>query len=424
MADRIDWMKIKSMLGVSYDAPYFFVLPNAGRQLLHAMVHRLEWEATYREFGYDFGDFDELQAIVADTQTGLMDGVNMHELLAMLELVVEAIQGIKVSLNNTVNCCDNPQNVQTADNGVIIDEGTVPEVYGNEPVTNWNDYKQLVCGASHAWVSGMVDIITRFSEALDNGLLVAGGLAFLLAIMAIVGVLIPIEFGLAFGLFSTLVALLTSEPLDDLILYFQTNEARLANVAYCAGNATDAALDMRAFLENELTDVQWNIVRWFDLESSMAVIYAGVNSAGEALTVSPDSSCDCLPEVGYGFYKPVDSPTILTEPELMAVTVYNFTIIDNDYYADTGGRVTVEGGPNGATVEYSVTLRSSSYVGNLNILTQEPGGSGSVQIALNAQPGQTYSGEVTLSADQQFRGLIGYYGLHMTAFSLIAYGGV
>lgn len=96
-APRVDWNAIKEHIQVSpYDEaePVLVIIPHAGRHLLLALAERLEWRATYSGFGYDYEDWDYLQSIVAETQSGLtiMEQVNL--ILAMLEEIRDAIQAL------------------------------------------------------------------------------------------------------------------------------------------------------------------------------------------------------------------------------------------------------------------------------------------------------------------------------------------
>ena len=94
-ANRVDWQNIKQTVEASgYDGrePFLFVMPHYGRHLLLAIMERLEWPATFRDFGYDFSDWDELQAIVAETHAGLMWMEQVNLIVAKLEEIRQAIE--------------------------------------------------------------------------------------------------------------------------------------------------------------------------------------------------------------------------------------------------------------------------------------------------------------------------------------------
>lgn len=120
-----------------------------------------------------------------------------------------------------------------------------------------------------------------------------------------------------------------------------------------------------------------------------------------------------------GWSKAVDSPTVVTIPDTLTVDRFNYTIIGNDYYGDVGGRIGVAElvAPNGL-VTWSVTMRSSSYVGDLYMITGIPGNSGTVLLQSACQPGQTYSGQFQLANGYCAKAIGGYYGCHLTAFSV------
>lgn len=93
-ANRIDWQSIKQLVTASgYDGRelFLFAIPHYGRHLLLAIMERLEWRATFREFGYDFSDWDELQEVVAETHAALM-------WMEQMNLIVEKLEEIRAEL--------------------------------------------------------------------------------------------------------------------------------------------------------------------------------------------------------------------------------------------------------------------------------------------------------------------------------------
>ncbi len=99
-APRVDWQSIKQIVAASpYDGgePFLFVIPHYGRHLLLALADRLEWEASFRDFGYDFSDWDYLQDIVAETHAGLMEMEQVNLIVAKLEEIRQEIQLLRES---------------------------------------------------------------------------------------------------------------------------------------------------------------------------------------------------------------------------------------------------------------------------------------------------------------------------------------
>lgn len=103
-AFRIDWQRVKSLSGNPSELS-LFVLPTAYRTMVMHLSERLRWEATYKINNYDFADWDELQAIVAAGETGLMANETLAD-------VIQAINNINLVVNNDVDvsagggCCD------------------------------------------------------------------------------------------------------------------------------------------------------------------------------------------------------------------------------------------------------------------------------------------------------------------------------
>lgn len=119
MSIRIDWDSIKQTIEASgYDArePFLFVMPHAGRHLLLAIADRLEWEASFRGFDYSYDDWDELQAIVADTHKGLMEMEQVNLIVTALNEIRDAIQAL------TAEAADDDSTMETIADGIgLID---------------------------------------------------------------------------------------------------------------------------------------------------------------------------------------------------------------------------------------------------------------------------------------------------------------
>lgn len=104
-APRIDWQQIKRTIEASpYQGgePFLFIVPHFGRHLLLSLADRLEWEATYRDFGYDFSDWDYLQTIVAETHSGLMAMEQVNLIVAKLEEIRAEIALLRESGGDTL----------------------------------------------------------------------------------------------------------------------------------------------------------------------------------------------------------------------------------------------------------------------------------------------------------------------------------
>ena len=104
MAVRVSWPQIKAHIdndtnGWLYDEPVIVVIPEGGRRILFGLEN-LNWEATYRIDGYDYADWDELQAIIHATYNGLMGATPMIPLIEKLEEIRAETEGIKDAIGN------------------------------------------------------------------------------------------------------------------------------------------------------------------------------------------------------------------------------------------------------------------------------------------------------------------------------------
>lgn len=216
MAIRVDWPKIRD--GIisnqgAIDAPFLFVLPHAGRHLLMAIMDVLRWEATYRYklHGYDYSDWDELQAIVEATHYGLMDGEEVNQIADAITYLADTLAANMPNLNlegvdmgnvqQVVNLgCGCGRAITNGGNcGAGIDETPPPDApvlpprefppVEQPPITQtWVDFK---CNMSHylyyifrSDVMGIADLIAtgeanydRVNNLLDEtiGLIVPRG---------------------------------------------------------------------------------------------------------------------------------------------------------------------------------------------------------------------------------------------------------
>lgn len=104
MTVRVNWPHIMDTIEASgYDPrePFLFILPHAGRHLLLAIADRLEWQASFRDFGYNFADWDELQDIVAETHHGLMEMEQVNLIVAKLEEIRQELELMRQATQDT-----------------------------------------------------------------------------------------------------------------------------------------------------------------------------------------------------------------------------------------------------------------------------------------------------------------------------------
>lgn len=185
---QLDWLKIKGRLG---DRTALFALTTAQASLLLSISEQLEWRKTYRAFGYDFSDWDYLQAEVADLQRGLMMPVYIDNLVGQLGQMTDAI----ISLY----CCPDGTPLDTTGGDQFTDHYIEDEANGvpDNIITagyasdddDWDGFYEYKCMVSHVAVESLAQKLDQFEELADAG---AVGMVSLGAILAVLGTVLGI----------------------------------------------------------------------------------------------------------------------------------------------------------------------------------------------------------------------------------------
>jgi hypothetical protein len=96
----IDWQRIIEKITGSGGHPsdlFFFIIPDAGRQLLLSQSTALKWPTTYGLESLD----DELEEIVDDTIRALMESENMSEIADAIRYLADQLEPDIITQNNT-----------------------------------------------------------------------------------------------------------------------------------------------------------------------------------------------------------------------------------------------------------------------------------------------------------------------------------
>ena len=290
---RVDWDEIKS-IGLDQSEPMLFVLPQGFRNIILSLSDRLSWRATFRTGGYDFGDWDDLQQIVSFGVSELLGGESVGEIVDAINALRQAVEDIQMSTALQVDCCADAYPAPTDDPGIVVGEGTPPATYGGQTVNDWADYTDLLCGAALLYASNLADSVRKIDDAVSDNLVAIGGIAVILSIFAALGLLMPISYGLAAGIFSALVGVAAGTVLDSAATALEDNQQEIANVIFCAGSASQARLDVETYLESILDATEWAILKFWDYENAMNVIYAGTDGDGNDVSVTPSQGCSCV----------------------------------------------------------------------------------------------------------------------------------
>lgn len=186
-AIRIDWQTIKTRYASNLVDAYLVVVPRVFASLVLAIQERLHWRATYRIDGYDYADWDELQAIIDTGLAGLTDGIMLQELL-------DNTDGLETLLTQILEkpCCDTSTvtEIITDGDGIPIppgDEGDDFEVgVGDAPAgTDWaTTYPPELCANAQAFVDSLDNWVLGVQTARD--LVIGGVMAVAAAAVAVV----------------------------------------------------------------------------------------------------------------------------------------------------------------------------------------------------------------------------------------------
>lgn len=196
-----DWLTIKAKFG---DVTALYALTTAQASLLLSIAPQLEWEKTYRAFGYDYADWDYLQAEVADLQRGLTMPVYIDDLVSQLKQMTDAI----ISLY----CCPDGTPLDPTDGDQYTDQYTEDESNGVPPNIvaagyaddddDWAGFIDYKCMVSHVAVESLAQKLDQFEELADAA---AVGMVSVGAILAIMGTIIGVISG---GTFIIVLAIL------------------------------------------------------------------------------------------------------------------------------------------------------------------------------------------------------------------------
>lgn len=287
---RIDWEGIRDRFAP--DEPVLFCLPRRYQQLLLSYVDVLTWEATYRDRGWDFSDWDDLQDVVEAGTVGLLGGTPLSEIIQYIDEVESLLTEIRDR-----PCCTDETFIydQTQDPGGVIqneqdDTGSDVVVYDGDPpneVPDWPTYEGLLCDAATKFADGLpglLEMLATVSSLTNIGLALA--VTFLLAAFAGIGLV-----GAAVaGTLSTVLSLSFLDNLRSLLGQddpFATEIAELEDATFrqrviCDIVSNTSAADAYTDFVATLTALAPNAkpyVLWFPIQFALNKIYNAESDA-------------------------------------------------------------------------------------------------------------------------------------------------
>lgn len=313
MSVRIDWQTIKTYGGGLINSPYVFVLPVSYRNVILAISHILEWRATWRTNGYDYEDWDELQAIVAAGESGLISGVAMTDIIDALNDIRDAItaaayddtaltaglSAIETAVYS-LYCCDNPSISQPDP----VDETTIGE---NEETyelpSSYQNEAEYLCAAGLAYAANLERKLLELDQIKTSPLFIPG------TILAVVtSILLSSGVAIGYAIAAGIALSATSEIIRSLLDFGEGIFVTLANVAHdyagCFGAAfvsgDGAAGKKEAILDNLASaGVSAGLVSLLDIglifEKEIQIYSYGVGGDRVDVTDYLGIDCNCIP---------------------------------------------------------------------------------------------------------------------------------
>ena len=119
---QIDWQEIKEKFG---DVTAIYAFTHRQASLLLSLSEQLSWEKTFREFGYDFDDKDDLDWDIEDLRNNLVSPVDLTDVIQYIDDVETILNAILAAQSANPGCC--PDGVYYEPVEPIPDFDTVPQ---------------------------------------------------------------------------------------------------------------------------------------------------------------------------------------------------------------------------------------------------------------------------------------------------------
>jgi len=190
--------------------------------------------------------------------------------------------------NFSVDCCDNLAPISETVETDLEMGGTPPDTWGDEPVSDLEDWQQLVCGAAHAYVDYLKAMAQELEDLVALGAVSIGAIAGILALLSGAGILSAISYSTAASVVSAIIGSVTvgvfGNVPDDL-------EAARADIV-CEIVHGDSG-GMAAAIEGAISSLAWSAMyQYVDYSSARNVMLEG-DHGGETLGVNRRTDCDC-----------------------------------------------------------------------------------------------------------------------------------
>lgn len=293
MSIRVNWPIIKAKAAGAPAPAVLVELTEAQRLLLLSMTVPLSWEATYRIDGYDYSDWDELDALVADLTYRLMSSMSTNQLVDTIAFSVccgDLAPGVRDSL--TVGTGDVPPAVVAA--GYAAD------------ASDWAGYEAYLCDAAHAVSDAGLQKLDALEDIAEKGVKTLAGLITILGFAALlINPLVGVPVLMADALAIWAVAKDITADIVGAVRDAWPADAIICAIVNASSSKTAVAAVFEA-IDANLTPAQALIVKALGWEPLLQVAFNGETADGVAVDLSPwfGSVCDCEPA-------PVLSPLVI-----------------------------------------------------------------------------------------------------------------
>jgi len=292
---------------------------------------------------------DAIDATMEAHEMGFPDLV-----IGFIDEIEELLRGISLTQDN---CC--PDNVTYFDPDLPTDPGydydgeTFPDPWGeSETPSDADDWRELVCGAAHAYMDYLVGIGDTMDELVLGGAVGVAAIASILGLLSGAGLILAVSYGAIAAVVTSIIASATTALFGDASDDLET--AR--DLIICAMLQFDGDI-LATAIEDTVSALAWTLFfSHIDYESAVRILQTGeFDSSYLPITRSTDCG-PCLPpeeETAYWFnvaggvcIDMLDGDQNLHNEDIVLHRVYkavgnhgSVELYDLDFYEGVGDRV-------------------------------------------------------------------------------------
>jgi len=280
---RIDWPRIKEVY--PEDELCVTLMTKRASSVLASLLHVLEWKATFDVEGYDYDDWDELQAILSEADYELGEAMPLSQIIPLFDEVEDLLR----ALNQHAQCCDvntDPSNGRFYTDSVTDGVGDVPQNIIDagyaEDAEDWEGFSDYKCMIANLMIDHLEWSCREILKYIDSTGLIIGGVG---TIAALIGSIFA-SGGLAIviGILGAVAAAATvhggilklldtgTEALADAV---NENRDELICAVYQADGIDGAIAALKDKIDELFSDTEALVLKNLNIEPSLRGLYAG-----------------------------------------------------------------------------------------------------------------------------------------------------